>query len=132
MTDKKIEFTKTVPEKITIKVDKSKLIEIFTNIVQKTVDFVPDDGGKIIMNVESKEKEIEVSISDNGIGMPKDKQEGLFQKFYQVDTSHTRKHGGSGLGLSICKGYIEDMGGKIWVESEAGKGTTFFFTIPKV
>ena len=91
MTDKKIEFTKTVPEKITIKVDKSKLIEIFTNIVQNAVDFVPNDGGKIIMNVESKEKEIEVSISDNGIGMPKDKQEGLFQKFYQVDTSHTRK-----------------------------------------
>ena len=64
--------------------------------------------------------------------MPKEKQKKLFQKFYQVDTSHTRKHGGSGLGLSICKGYIEDMGGKIWIESEEGKGTAIFFTLPKV
>jgi len=56
----------------------------------------------------------------------------LFKKFYQLDTSHTRKHGSSGLGLTICRDYVEDMGGKIWLESEVGKGIIFFFTIPKV
>jgi len=57
--------------------------------------------------------------------------ENIFKKFYQVDTSHARAHGGIGMGLAICKGIIEGLGGKIWVESEEGKGTTFFFTIPK-
>jgi len=65
-------------------------------------------------------------------GIPKDKIGNMFQKFYQADATHTRKHGGSGLGLAICKGYIEGLGGKIWLESEEGKGTTFFFTLPKV
>ncbi len=110
----------------------AKLIEVFTNIVQNSVDFVPDVDGKITIGGISKGKQIQFSITDNGIGMPKEKQKKLFQKFYQVDTSHTRKHGGSGLGLSICKGYIEDMNGKIWIESEEGKGTTIFFTLPTV
>jgi len=55
----------------------------------------------------------------------------MFKKFYQMDTSHTRKHGGTGLGLTICSGYVEGMGGKISVESEEGKGTIFSLTVPK-
>jgi len=132
MTDKKINFTKSVQEGTKIRADKSKLVEVFTNIVQNSVDFVPDVDGKITIGGISKGKQIQFSITDNGIGMPKEKQKKLFQKFYQVDTSHTRKHGGSGLGLSICKGYIEDMHGKIWIESEEDKGTTIFFTLPMV
>jgi len=62
----------------------------------------------------------------------KEKTNSLFKKFHQMDTSHTRSHGGSGLGLVICKGYIEDMKGEIGLESDKGKGATFFFTIPKV
>jgi len=71
-------------------------------------------------------------VKDNGIGIPKDKQNNLFKKFYQVDTSQTRVHGGTGLGLVICKGIVEGLDGKIWVESDGdGIGTTFYFTIPK-
>ncbi|HEY5631951.1 MAG TPA: ATP-binding protein, partial [Nitrososphaeraceae archaeon] len=60
-----------------------------------------------------------------------EKQKNLFRKFYQIDTSMTRTHGGSGLGLAISKGIIESLGGKIWIESELGKGASFYFTIPK-
>ena len=64
------------------------------------------------------------------MGIPKEKQQYLFKKFYQVDTSLTRKHGGTGLGLVISKGLVEGLGGKIWVDTDVGKGTKFYFTIP--
>lgn len=71
------------------------------------------------------------SVKDNGKGISKERQGSLFQKFYQADTSATRKHGGSGLGLVICKGLVEGMGGKIWLDSIPGKGLTVFFTLLK-
>ena len=69
-------------------------------------------------------------VKDNGIGIAKDMHSKLFKKFYQVDTSPTRSHGGTGLGLVICKGLIEGLGGKIWLDSEEGEGSTFYFSIP--
>ena len=69
-------------------------------------------------------------MCDNGPGIPKEKQSNIFKKFYQIDTSHTRKHGGTGLGLVICKGIAEGLEGKIWLESEFGKGTSFFICLP--
>lgn len=75
---------------------------------------------------------IKISVTDNGIGIPKEKQKDLFKKFYQVDTTLTRERGGSGLGLAICKGIIDNHGGEISVESEEGKGAKFVFTIPKI
>ena len=70
-------------------------------------------------------------VKDNGIGISKETQEDLFKKFYQVMRGHRREHEGVGLGLSICKGIITKLGGKIWVESEPDKGSTFYFEIPK-
>ena len=75
--------------------------------------------------------DIRISVKDNGMGIPKDKQNDLFTKFYQVDTTLTRERGGSGLGLAICKGIIDNHGGQISVQSEEGKGSEFTFTIPK-
>ena len=69
-------------------------------------------------------------VKDNGVGIPKDKQQNIFKKFYQVDTSHTRKHGGTGLGLVICKGIVNALGGEIWFESDPRKGTEFYFSTP--
>ena len=69
-------------------------------------------------------------MTDNGTGIPVEKQSELFHKFYQVDTTIKRNAQGSGLGLSICKGIIEAMGGTIWIESDGKNGTTFYFQLP--
>ncbi len=90
-----------------------------------------ETGGKIQITGKSEEGFVQFSVVDNGPGIPKDGIGTLFKKFHQIDTSHTRSHGGGGLGLTISKGLMDGMNGKIWVETEEGKGTTFFFTIPK-
>ena len=70
------------------------------------------------------------TVEDNGIGIPADKMDNLFKTFYQVDTSLSRKHGGTGLGLVICKGIIESHGGKIWIDRNYTHGTSIKFTVP--
>jgi len=70
-------------------------------------------------------------VKDNGTGIKKEKQQYLFKKFYQADTSRTRIHGGTGLGLAVSKGIVEAVGGNMWFESEEGKGSIFYFTIPR-
>ena len=131
MTAKKIEFTKSIEPGLQIKADRSKLAEILTNLVENSVAFVPETDGKIQIIGKSQNGFVQFSVEDNGSGIPKDDMDNMFKKFYQMDTSHTRKHGGTGLGLTICRGYVEGMGGKISVESEVGKGTTFSLTVPK-
>ncbi len=88
------------------------------------------EDGKISVEAKIKEKNIVFSVHDNGPGIPKEKQSNIFKKFYQIDTSIRRKHGGTGLGLVICKGIAEGLNGKIWLESEIGKGTSFFIYLP--
>jgi len=129
---KKIEFTKSIQPELVIKADRAKLAEVFANLVENAAAFVTETGGKIQITGKSQDGFVQFSVVDNGPGIPKDGVENLFKKFYQLDTSHTRKHGGSGLGLTICRGYVEGMNGKIWAESEEGKGATLYFTIPKV
>jgi signal transduction histidine kinase len=74
---------------------------------------------------------MEFSVKDTGIGIPENKQQAILERFMQADVSDTRRFEGSGLGLSISKSYVEMLGGKIWLESEEGKGSTFYFTIPE-
>ena len=111
--------------------DENRIQQVMENLLKNSIDFVPEKGGKISIEIQNSNDFVNFSVKDNGIGIPKDKEKYLFKKFYQADTSHTRKHGGTGLGLVICKGFVEGLGGEIWCESEEGKGTTFFFTIPK-
>ncbi|HMK58340.1 MAG TPA: ATP-binding protein, partial [Nitrososphaeraceae archaeon] len=70
------------------------------------------------------------TVEDNGIGIPADKMDNLFKTFYQVDTTLTRKHGGTGLGLVICKGIVESHGGKLWIDRDYIGGTSIKFTLP--
>ena len=92
----------------------------------------PKKTGKIQINATSENEDILFSVKDNGIGIDSNKISNLFRKFYQVDTTLKRKHdSGTGLGLVICKGIVNGLGGKIWAESELRKGSTFFFSIPK-
>jgi signal transduction histidine kinase len=129
MNDKNIHFTNTTREKLKIKSDPDRLNQVFANLIKNAVDFVPENG-TIEINATRKNGDVVFYVKDNGKGIPKEKQDGLFKKFYQIDTSLKRSHGGTGLGLVICKGITEALGGTIWLESEVGKGTTFYFKIP--
>ncbi len=131
MKPKKIEYIYNVKGNLKIQSDKNRLEQVFNNLIFNAVDFVPDENGRIEVTAEDNGDAILFHVKDNGIGMPKDKQKDLFKKFYQVDTTHARKHGGTGLGLSVTKGIIEGLGGKISVESDKGKGADFQFTVPK-
>ncbi|MEL7531812.1 MAG: response regulator [Bacteroidota bacterium] len=115
-----------------IKGDITRLRQILVNLVGNAIKFT--EKGEILILVEQKEiagkPMLEFAVKDTGIGIPKDRLNRLFKSFSQVDASTTRKYGGTGLGLAISKKLTELMGGQIWVESEEGKGTTFYFTIP--
>lgn len=109
-----------------------RLRQILTNLVSNAIKFT--DGGEIVIYVNSvklddKQYDIQFEVKDTGIGIPKDKLGRLFKSFSQVDSSITRSYGGTGLGLVISKRLAELMNGKMWVESELGKGSSFFFTI---
>lgn len=131
MNEKKIELENSTHTKKILKSDKNRLIEVFYNLVQNAVDFVPMKGGKIELSAKEESNAILFSVQDNGIGILENRKDLVFKKFYQVDISFKRKYGGSGFGLVICKGIVENLGGKIWFESKEGKGTTFYFSIPQ-
>ncbi len=118
-------------EILTITSDERRIYQVLKNLISNAIDFVPENTGEVKIEASDSADCIEFSVKDNGIGISKENQAELFKKFYQTDTSLTRDHGGSGLGLTICKGIVEGLGGKIWVESELGRGSAFYFTIPK-
>jgi PAS domain S-box-containing protein len=112
--------------------DVTRLRQVLVNLVNNALKFT--EKGEVYISVSKVKQnddlfELQFSVKDTGIGIPADKIERLFKAFSQVDTSITRKYGGTGLGLVICTRLIGLMGGKMWVESQEGKGSTFFFTI---
>ena len=112
--------------------DPLRLGQILTNFVNNSVKFT--ERGEIRLNIELLERtgekvQLKFSVRDTGIGMTQEQSAKLFQPFVQADTSTTRKHGGTGLGLTICRRLVELMGGRVWLESEPGVGSTFFFTV---
>ena len=126
-----MELTSNIKPDIYANYDDERIIQVLTNLIKNAIKAATPKNGKVQIFVEDKPDEIKISVKDNGTGLPKDSLDKIFRKFYQVDTSTTREKGGSGLGLSICKGIVENHGGKIWVESEFGKGATFSFILPK-
>lgn len=112
--------------------DRVKFTRVLTNLIGNAIKFT--DKGEIdvgyYVNNTNHTPWLEFYVKDTGIGIPEDKIELIFERFRQVDDTNTRRFGGSGLGLSIAKKIIELLGGKIWVKSEPGKGSTFFFTLP--
>ena len=131
INERKIQLVNTTQDSIVIKSDEARIKQVLEHLMDNAIAFVPQENGKIEIGAQEADDSVSFFVKDNGVGIPKEKQENLFKKFYQVSSGHTREHGGVGLGISICKGIITKLGGKIWLESEVGKGTTFFFTIPK-
>lgn len=124
----KLQFDTDVEEKI-ISVDPEKIERIMLNLLSNAVKFT-EDQGSIDVNIKDKGESIEVSVKDTGIGIPEDKLDIIFERFRQVNSSLTRSHEGSGIGLSLVKGLVELHGGTIRVESEYGKGAEFIFELP--
>ena len=110
-----------------IKTDREKLYAILTNLIKNAIKYT--EKGFIEIGCQKKVDFIEFYVKDTGIGVPKDRQEPIFERFIQADISNKMAKHGAGLGLSISKAYVEMLGGKIWMESEMGIGSTFYFTI---
>ena len=111
-----------------IKTDNEKVYGILTNLVKNAIKFTYE--GSINFGYYKKGEFLEFFIKDTGVGIPENQKELIFERFRQGSESQNRGYEGSGLGLSIAKKYVEMLGGKIWVESQEGKGSTFYFTIP--
>lgn len=110
-------------------VDRQKFDLIVINLINNAIKFTPASG-EIIISARASKSLATISIKNTGISVPQDKLHRIFDRFYQVESSLTREHGGIGLGLAIVKGTVEVCGGKIHAESEEGKSTTFVFTLP--
>ena len=108
--------------------DREKLEQILINLVSNATKYT--EKGTITVEAHKQGKNIQFSVADTGMGIPKKEFSKIFERFYQVGYSHGRKTTGAGLGLSICREFVELMGGKIWLTSKVGKGTTFYFTLP--
>ncbi len=128
---KNMQFTRNMPlptDEATIKTDKEKLFAILINLVKNAIKY--SEKGFIDIGYVKVGKHIKFYVEDSGIGIEKDRLQAIFKRFVQADISDKEARQGAGLGLAISKAYVEMLGGKLWVESELGKGSTFYFTIP--
>ncbi|MBN1925114.1 MAG: response regulator [Prolixibacteraceae bacterium] len=124
-----LQLSKKLPEECNnIQNDAIKLEQILINLLNNAIKFTSE--GKIDFGVETTESMARFFVKDTGIGIEKDNFKMIFERFSQVENSYTKRYGGNGLGLAISKAYVEKMGGKIWVISEPGKGSTFYFSLP--
>ena len=113
-----------------IEADQAKLKQIVFTLLSNAIKFTPD-GGEIVVEADKKVDEVVIRVTDTGIGLRPEDQDRVFQVFEQVDSSPTRKHAGTGLGLALTKKMVELHGGRIWVHSPGeGRGSTFAFSIP--
>ncbi|MFQ6025764.1 MAG: sensor histidine kinase, partial [Nitrosopumilaceae archaeon] len=125
-----IELTHNATKDVSIPHDPERIIQVLTNLIKNSLKAVKPKTGKIEVLVVNSPKAIKIAVKDNGVGVPAELIGKIFRKFYQVDSSLTREKGGSGLGLSICKGIVEGHGGKISAKNNSTGGATFTFTIP--
>src|SRR5262244_3264592 len=110
--------------------DERKIKQMLLNLLSNAVKFTPE-GGRIGINARQADGSVEISVSDTGVGISPEDQAKIFEEFRQVGGDYAHKTEGTGLGLTLAKKFVELHGGKIWVESEVGKGSTFSFTLPE-
>jgi signal transduction histidine kinase len=124
--DKRVDIEIKIPRNIYVEADKDRLHDIYINLLSNAFKFTPT-GGEVRVRARRDNDVVISEISDTGVGIPEEQRERVFDEFYQVDR---RQFGGTGLGLTIVKGIVEEHGGKVWVESEFGRGSSFYFTVP--
>jgi len=127
--EKNITLVEKVKPLPMIQADPDRLSQVLRNLINNAIKF-SDENNKVEVSAELKNDSILFSVKDYGCGLSPEHQVRVFEPFYQVENSTRRKHGGTGLGLTICRGIVESQKGKIWVESQLGKGCKFNFTVP--
>src|SRR4029079_15999647 len=109
--------------------DAERARQVLANLVDNAIKYSPQ-GGRIVLGFEADGEYARFTVRDEGLGIPLGEQKRIFEKFYRLDPDHRRGIGGSGLGLYICRELVRTMGGRIWVDSDPGKGATFTFELP--
>ncbi|PLS02214.1 cell wall metabolism sensor histidine kinase WalK [Neobacillus cucumis] len=128
--EQNVTFKRKLPKQaIFVEVDEDKMTQVLYNIISNALKYSPE-GGQVTFSLKEKEDQIIVSVSDQGVGIPKENIAKIFDRFYRVDKARTRKLGGTGLGLAIAKEMVKAHGGTIWATSEEGKGTKISFSLP--
>src|SRR2546427_2369209 len=128
--DKKVNLENQVPDDVVVRADADRVQQVIFNLVDNAIKYGRPEG-RVWINARLADGQFaEVSVRDNGPGIPPDSIDRVFERFYRADKARSREQGGTGLGLSIVKHIIQSHGGEVWVESELGRGTTFFFTLP--
>lgn len=112
-----------------VSADPFRILQALNNLLNNAIKFSPERS-TVWLTAAHQGNEILIQVKDQGRGIPLDKLEAIFERFQQVDASDAREKGGSGLGLPICRGIVQQHGGRIWVESTLGKGSTFFLALP--
>ena len=127
---KDLRISVKLPERLPdIAADRRRLAEVLQNLLDNAMQYTPA-GGQIMVSASADGAEVTFTVSDTGIGIPQADQPRIFERFYRVDVARSREVGGTGLGLSIAKHLVEAHGGRIWVHSEVGQGSQFYFTVP--
>jgi two-component system phosphate regulon sensor histidine kinase PhoR len=111
--------------------DLQRLQQVLTNLVDNAIKYGREEGEVRIGATVLPDKSVQISVADNGPGIPPDALDRIFERFYRVDKARSREQGGTGLGLSIVKHIVQVHGGKLWVDSKLGEGSTFYFTLPQ-
>lgn len=128
--DKKYELVRDYPiNSVWIEIDTDKMTQVIDNILNNAIKYSPD-GGKITVSMKTTDDQMILSISDQGLGIPKEDLPKIFDRFYRVDKARSRAQGGTGLGLAIAKEIVKQHNGFIWAKSEYGKGSTFTIVLP--
>jgi two-component system phosphate regulon sensor histidine kinase PhoR len=116
---------------LVVTADEGRLQQVLTNLVDNAIKYGRANGTVGVGGHGTDDGKAEVFVRDDGPGIPAEALERVFERFYRVDKARSRDQGGTGLGLSIVKHIVQSHGGEVWATSEMGKGTTFFFTLPK-
>lgn len=121
---------KSITPLFAVSVNQQRIREVVMNLIENAIKFTPQ--GRVSVSIHGDKEQVTVEVSDSGIGIAPEDASHLFQKFYRIDNSATRTIGGTGLGLYLCRTIIEGNGGRIWVDSKMGHGSTFSFTLPRI
>ncbi len=126
-----LRFDKNCPDEVYVYADKQKIFQVLLNLISNGIKYSIDTRGVISVNIVPKDQIVQVEVADNGPGIPREDLKRIFERFYRVDKSRSKDHGGIGLGLAIAKHILEAHHQKIWVTSEMGKGSHFYFNLVK-